>query len=164
ELATRRPRLALVIVLLCVLEQVRPPGAYDRAAHRRDVLELAAVIPTDCQAFLVVPVRPLPSDKDVLELQVDALWASLETGVPTINGYSGRVPPGWEFDDLSGESNVEDHLKRWLGPHRLAIVQPASGAVRIYLILAESGRATASPLGLRRCTIERGRKARGTSS
>src|SRR5262249_26581387 len=83
ELATRRPRLALVIVLLCVLEQVRPPGAYDRAAHRRDVLELAAVIPTDCQAFLVVPVRPLPSDKDVLELQVDALWASLETGVPT---------------------------------------------------------------------------------
>src|SRR5437763_27613 len=109
------------------------PGAYDRAAHRRDVLELAAAIPTDCQAFLVVAVGPLPGEKDNLDLQLDAMWAALETRIPTVNGYSGRVPPGWEFDDLADVSDVEDRLKRWLGPHRLS-VHPASGAVRIYVI------------------------------
>jgi len=29
--------------------------------------------------------------------QLDASWASIMTGVPTINGYSGGIPRGWNF-------------------------------------------------------------------
>jgi hypothetical protein len=132
ELATRRPRLALVLALLCVLEQGRSLGAYDRAAHRRDVQELAAAIPSPCRAFLVVAVGKLPGEKDDTDLQLDAMWASLETGVPTVNGYSGRVPPGWKFD-LPRESEIEDLLKRWLNPHRLTSY-PAYRGARVYVV------------------------------
>jgi hypothetical protein len=131
ELATRRPRLALVVALLCVLEQGRSLGAYDRATHRRDIRALADEVPTDCRAFLILPVRSLPTARARDEQQLDAMWVSLETGVPTINGYSGRLPPGWDFDDLSDEADVDDLLKRWLGAHRRS-VHPAPGAVRIY--------------------------------
>lgn len=32
-----------------------------------------------------------------LTLQVDMMWAGLETGVPTVNGYTGYPPPGWGY-------------------------------------------------------------------
>lgn len=28
---------------------------------------------------------------------VDAMWASFQTGVPTLNGWAGAEPPGWQF-------------------------------------------------------------------
>ena len=43
---------------------------------------------------------------------VDAMWASFNTGIPTINGYSGGTPPGWNFDRLESVS-VRD-LSGWL--------------------------------------------------
>ncbi len=38
------------------------------------------------------------------------MWAQLETGVPTINGYSGASPPGWLplFDsNVNGEKDID---------------------------------------------------------
>jgi hypothetical protein len=33
-------------------------------------------------------------------------------GIPTINGYSGNFPPGWEFYD-SGDVNYERNARAW---------------------------------------------------
>ena len=29
-------------------------------------------------------------------MHLDAAWAALASGVPTVNGYSGAAPPAWE--------------------------------------------------------------------
>jgi hypothetical protein len=41
---------------------------------------------------------------DVLALEIDAMWASVMTGIPTVNGYTGHAPRGYfamtNFSDL----------------------------------------------------------------
>ena len=44
------------------------------------------------------------------------MWASLATGVPTVNGYSGHSPHSWHrfFTlDIDPEVDVEDVLADW---------------------------------------------------
>jgi hypothetical protein len=121
QLAERRPRLALLLVLLSMLEQGRTLSAFDRAEHRRYVNRLVAQIPPGARAFLAVPTRPQEPYKLYYERHLDAMWASLETGVPTVNGYSGKVPAGWDFEDAvaegpaghEGERDVEGILRSW---------------------------------------------------
>jgi hypothetical protein len=144
NLAERRPRLALGLVVLCVLEQGRSLSAFDRQEHRRRVAEVAAQVPSDARAFLVIPAEPLDSDVDSCRLHLDAMWASLETGVPTVNGYSGKMPPGWPFEEvvLLGPTDaraVEDRLRRWLAPfaiHRpLVRIAPGKSDIRVFLLV-----------------------------
>ena len=52
-----------------------------------------------------------------LSYQLDAMWASLATGVPTINGYSGYAPRDWHrffcVDFESKNREVADVLAEW---------------------------------------------------
>jgi len=133
-LAVQWPRLALAVALVCVLEQGRSLGAYYLAEHRRDVGVLARAVPSDCRTFLIVPVHPLPTHKEDLELHLDAMWASQAVRVPTVNGYSARNPPGWAFEGISAEEDVENLLRQWLGPCRVTVIRPDGGEVRLYAI------------------------------
>ena len=95
----RRPAVALAVVLLCALEQVRVSGAFDKEQHRRDVGQIARRVPPGCQAFFCVRSDPsLPAWK----LQLDAMWAQLEANRPTVNAYFGKSPPAPPV--ASGES------------------------------------------------------------
>ncbi len=47
--------------------------------------------------------------------QLDAMWASIDTKIPTINGYSGNIPPAWPFEDLRNVRQAA--LRRWLLRH-----------------------------------------------
>ncbi|HKB36975.1 MAG TPA: hypothetical protein VKD72_11010, partial [Gemmataceae bacterium] len=125
---------ALAVALVCVLEQGRSLGAYYLAEHRRDVGVLIRAVPSDCRTFLVVPVHSLPTHKADLELHLDAMWASLVVRVPTVNGYSARNPPRWEFEGISAEEDVENLLRQWLGPCRVSVIRPDGGEVRLYAI------------------------------
>jgi hypothetical protein len=93
-LATRgRTVLALGALLVCLLEQGVTTPAFDKQEHRRAVSELAARVDRSDAAFFYSPHHALlPPWK----YHIDAMWASLESGVPTINGYSGNKPRGWE--------------------------------------------------------------------
>ncbi len=118
--SSRRPELArglLAVVLLVVgLEQVQETPHFDRVAQRRRIDELAAAIPASCPAFLFTPGPDFRPDDPYFRLQLDAMWASLASGVPTVNGYSGMLPRGWPFDDpraFSAPEALDAPLRAW---------------------------------------------------
>ena len=142
-LSERRPWLALVLVLLCVLEQGRTLSAFDREEHRRRVAEVAVQISPGSRAFLAVPEEPLESDVYSCRLHIDAMWASLETTIPTVNGYSGKMPLGWTFEEIvlrgpTDGRHVEGLLRRWLDRFSIGgkvVRSPAgTGPVRVFLV------------------------------
>jgi len=123
-----RPRwaTALLIAAICLVEQGQAVGGYDKIQARADVSALAARVGKDCMAFYYSPV--LSDSRDAppqFKLHLDAMWAALQTGVPTINGYSGKDPRGWWdlwdnrlFDDQS-HARMHDSLVRWSTLHHL---------------------------------------------
>ncbi|MDH5654755.1 MAG: hypothetical protein OEZ34_02530, partial [Spirochaetia bacterium] len=50
---------------------------------------------------------------------VDAMWASLRTGIPTVNGYSGGIPPGWKLNDRSIVEKKD--IKEWLAKNQVVV-------------------------------------------
>jgi hypothetical protein len=95
--AGRARWLAFALAALALAEQGQRLGAYDKAAKRADVAALASRIPTTCGAFFYAPSPGRPD----YETQLDAMWAALERGIPTVNGYSSNFPRGWELRDHS---------------------------------------------------------------
>ncbi|MEO8879816.1 MAG: hypothetical protein ABI446_05420 [Gemmatimonadaceae bacterium] len=112
----RRRALAVVaIIAVVVAEQVTHPRSYDKLEARERVASVAAGIGASCDAFLYSTIG---GDDDPWSYQADAMWASMEHGVPTINGYSGGEPPGWSFEDIrvrsaEQESVIVVALARW---------------------------------------------------
>jgi hypothetical protein len=112
ELAAARPALALPLLALpvaaaIVAEQGQDMDWYDRTAARARASAVARAIPARCAAFLYTPLAP---NGDPWWYHGDAMWAALERGVPTVNGYSGNVPRGWPFYDVIARSPAEDSL------------------------------------------------------
>jgi hypothetical protein len=148
DLGQRRPVLTLTLIALCMFEQGRTLGGFDKAQHARRLAPIVAKIPPGTQTFLVMPVRPLAPDTHTLyTIEIDAMWVSLETGVPTVSGYSGRVPPEWPFEDAgytgpTDEPALREMLKKWLGARgeqpgarkELTITMRPVGDVRVFLI------------------------------
>lgn len=99
-IARRRwSRLTVALLALMVLiEPVRRHGVFSPRPHERHVEAIArAVRAGDCASFLVSPwstSRRRPG----LATQLDAMYAALATGVPTLNGYSSYGPVGWNLD------------------------------------------------------------------
>ena len=102
--AGQRAVLALLLVA-CALEQGQTAPSYDKHPIRVDVATLAARIDPGCEAFLFTPADPPPRTRGRMGFryakhQLDAMWAQVERGVPTLNGFSGNAPPTWPFADL----------------------------------------------------------------
>ena len=119
----RRDRLALpavaVVIGLSFVEQARSQPSYDKAANRRRIAEVALLVPSGCRAFYYsVLQRP----QTLIYDQLDAMWASMNLGIPTVNGYSSNFPPGWGnpiqpgllFNAVSS-AQEEEQLGRFLG-------------------------------------------------
>jgi hypothetical protein len=104
------PVLVMALALLMATEQVQ----IDQGIHlpRSDQLAmLAAVppIPASCRAFYVIdPLTGSPP----FEPQLDAMLIALSAGVPTLNGYSGQVPPGWGLADVATPGYL-DSVETW---------------------------------------------------
>lgn len=93
-----RPMRLLTIVLLAVMvgesaavvvPRARMADARARIAWLK--ASLPAVIPQG--AWLYNPLRP---GAPVLETEIDGMILAQETGYPTLNGYSGNIPPGYQ--------------------------------------------------------------------
>jgi len=114
SLLQRQWTLAVAIVLLvCMLEQGVTTESYDAAANRATIAEVARQVAPGREAFYYRP----QAQTAWFAYQLDAMWASILTGVPTINGYSGYFPPGWEgFLAIDAESKrtPRDVLDQWV--------------------------------------------------
>lgn len=111
----RRAILVFVIIAVVIAEQVGTPRSFDKEDGRTRVARVASAIGASCDAFLYTTIG---GDDDPWSYQVDAMWASMIRGVPTINGYSGAEPPEWFFYDIRVRSAHEDSvigesLARW---------------------------------------------------
>ena len=112
----KRPLLIglLAFGLLCFFgEQMSPPPdqGFSRSRELQWISTLAQDVPKDKVAFYILPTPSLPATST--ELSLDAMWASLESGVPTLNGYSGMEPPGWDLNGLK-RPDYQDRVDRWV--------------------------------------------------
>jgi hypothetical protein len=115
----KRSVLAWTVALFCMLEQGVTTGTYDAAANQQKIKRIAGQIIPVQEAFFYHPLEP----ESFFHYQVDAMWASMQVGVPTINGYSGYYPPGWEgffLVDAHPEIELRELLVRWERSHGLA--------------------------------------------
>lgn len=99
---SQAPRaIAVLLGILLVLEQT---GAGPRLSSRAEELAHIAAPPPppDCRAFYVTAARDQTTDSEVMRRyphNVEAMLIAELTHLPTINGYSSFLPPGWDFED-----------------------------------------------------------------
>jgi len=121
-LARGRWIMALGVGLVCLLEQGVTTPSYDRDEHRRAVAALTQRIDRRDAAFFYSTHH---AHSTPWKSHIDAMWAGLESGVPTINGYSGNFPLRWRrLTDPNVELEcdlicLELSLRRWIGEHGL---------------------------------------------
>lgn len=123
-------RAALALGALALLEQGETTPAFDKEQNRRDLAQVAKAIPEGCEAFLFSAAQGYGP---YWKYQLDGMWAGLERGVPSLNGYSGNAPPGWPFGGVAlhgelDERRQEAALQQWarakkLDPGRLCHVK-----------------------------------------
>ena len=130
----RRSLVTAIVIAAVIAEQVQEPHWYDKSEGRARVARVANAIGSDCQAFLYTTTG---GADDPWNYHADAMWASMERDVPTINGYSGNQPPSWTFYDIrvhtpSTDSAVSDSVAQWaalwrLDPARICRVRTPPG-------------------------------------
>jgi hypothetical protein len=106
---------AMVFVCLTVAEQFSPPPSpgYSASKESARLTQLAAGIPRNCEAFYIILPPQTPGSS--AEWSLDAAWAAQVSGVPTLHGYSGTEPPGWNLGGLKRsdfQSRVQDWVQR----------------------------------------------------
>jgi hypothetical protein len=115
----RSAAAALALVAAAADHHVRPPATGDGglgrfaitdAVARREALAAAVRGAGRPTAFYAFPGHRCGVDS--LAVHVDAMWAGLDTGVPTVNGYTGHLPNGFfPFTDYAG-------VFHWVRVHR----------------------------------------------
>ena len=128
-LALQRVRwrwLAPMLVLLLMVDQLQDIPSFSRERTRARVARIASLVPRGCTSFYFAPAMPAASTMPDWALQLDAMWVELATGVPTINGYSGYIPPGWErlrdnhVRDAADGARIRSALESWRRRFRLS--------------------------------------------
>jgi hypothetical protein len=64
-----------------------------------------AAIEPGCEVFLMSPMQGYGP---YWKYQLDAMWASMVAGVPTLNGYSGQNPKDWGLGDTDLRSGYDE--------------------------------------------------------
>ncbi len=89
--------LALSLLCLVILEQGQTTSAYDKYVVRAQVDNIVRLIPQSGEAFFYADLN-FDHRNNVDLHQLDAMWAALVVGVPTMNGYHGWFPRDWHFN------------------------------------------------------------------
>ncbi len=111
--------VVVTVALLCMAEQVVSTPSFAWRAQRRQFEAVEREIGPRCRYFLYAPILKPDSFSGVWKYQIDAMWAQMESGVPTLNGYSGNVPPGWSLGNnlirsSSDDARIRSAAQTWL--------------------------------------------------
>jgi hypothetical protein len=112
---------AVLLGLLVLAEQGQTTPSFSKAQNRADIAAIAQRIERHCDSFLFSPVR---GQGPPWKYQLDAMWAQLLSGVPTLNGYSGSTPRFWRLRDVNldtefDEARVGAQLRNWISRRSL---------------------------------------------
>lgn len=137
EIRTRRALLMVLLLLVTTFGLVEQFGSkegfngFSISAENQYLSELAQELHADCSSFYVT-VKP-DAPHNTFEYQIDAALVSAIKGVPTLNGYSGALPPTWDLWEVKAGANYENNVKAWIASHhltpnvcRLAINEPTA--------------------------------------
>ncbi|MGH7801691.1 MAG: hypothetical protein ACREOW_13880 [Thermodesulfobacteriota bacterium] len=104
------------VIAFGLFEQLGRAPAFSKSAEIAWLNKLAARLPENCSSFYVVagPVRRQVK----YEYQIDAMLVSIMRQVPTLNGYSGHVPPGWSLREVEAPG-YEENVKKWINRHKI---------------------------------------------
>jgi hypothetical protein len=119
-----RHAFAGAILLAGAAEQWQPRlPSFDPRPFFAETDRLAAAFNGQCAVY----VEPHPEVQFWVS-HLAAQWAGLKVGVPVVNGYSGRTPPGYPDEKLIWGG---DELARWLGERSVLLV-PAPRLARAF--------------------------------
>jgi hypothetical protein len=110
------PRACLAIAILCLVEQGTEIHRFPRAPYERVVASIAKEVDPNAEAFYYVGAGLVPFWYG----QIDAMLAAQRAGVPTLNMFSGRYPPGHSVlhrniaADTLTQRRVEQAVNGWL--------------------------------------------------
>jgi hypothetical protein len=110
----RRGVIVVALALAVAAEQSHRTKAYDKEVSRVRIASLARRVPGDAGSFLFF----VEGSRWHEHIHDEAAWVALATCIPTVNGRSGKVPPGWELDRPVVRIPEERHtqlarLQRW---------------------------------------------------
>ena len=94
---------------------------YSISGENMRLKKLAAKLPEDCTAFYIAAGTARTYDQDGFEYQQymhDAMLISEIRHVPTLNGRSGKSPPGWSLRNIRAP-DYELNVKRWIAQHKI---------------------------------------------
>jgi hypothetical protein len=108
--------------LACIFEQGTDAPMFDKRTLRAEVRGLAARVPADCE---VVLFSPKDASTPSYQHQIDSMYAALAAGIPTVNGYSGNAPRGWDLEQTAireeeDRARVQAKLDAWVRASGLA--------------------------------------------
>lgn len=142
------PWAALALGLVVVGEQSRSTASYEKGTFRARQAAVAARVEPTCASFYhsFRARSPSPAEPwwgDHAERQIDAMWVALELGIPTLNGYSGNRPPGWELREnvvwRDGDpAALQASVDRWARRHGLEGV--------CHVVVEEAGTTRSDPV------------------
>jgi hypothetical protein len=94
----------------CVVEQVNwgPSSQLSRKFEAAWINRIGDP-PSDCRAFFVADE---PTDPTLEGKQIDAMMVAQAKRLPTLNGYSGLKPPGWDFLNTK-DPDYERRIQVW---------------------------------------------------
>lgn len=106
--------------------QVRAFSKDEARARVEAVKTATGVIDRHGILFLGAGAKP---GETIYYIQLDAMLAAQDMSIPTINGFSGNLPPGYAEDFYALRGNICQHLEQWIcisgGPAVYSrIVQP----------------------------------------
>jgi hypothetical protein len=109
--------LAAILLLVIVAEQLNTSSASQmRRSAQIALLAAVPLPPAGCTSFFVTD--SVRNHLLFYEYQTAAMMISQRVNLPTINGYSGDNPPGWnlEYPELPG---YLAEVKQWMTAHGL---------------------------------------------
>ena len=92
-------------------------NGFSISAENAYLNRLAQTLPSGCSAFYVAVAPTAPHN--IFEYQLDAALVSMKQRVPTLNGYSGLLPPDWGLWDLKSAAAYESNVRQWIAQNRI---------------------------------------------
>ena len=105
----------VALLLLGLVEQINTTQVSQINNHTQlELLRSVIPPPSTCRSFYVIdsanPTLPF------YEAQIDAMLISQKLSLPTINGYTGYNPRGWDLEQI-GASDYQDNVANWAVGH-----------------------------------------------
>ena len=108
--------VVIFLAIIVILEQGTTTQSYAKVESRKRTDTVTQQIDPKCQSFFYFPLD-LAQKTPSFMIHLDAMWAQINSQVPTVNGYSGKHPMGWEFplELLPSMLSlpIEQSLKEW---------------------------------------------------